>query len=147
MVKVKDTLFCVKNLKKKRRKEPQNFDLREWRFIPQIFTNFLPHDLIFMEIEEPEIKSKQASKRDRTLAQFIYDGIFSHCKKTPIDQMGKNIWGKLMTSFAIGSIYLNGTNYHNLLLHYKENLWGKLMGEIYGENLWGKFMGKINGEN
>ena len=74
--------------------------------------------------------------------------------------MGKNIWGKLMISFAIGSIYLNGTNYHNLQLHYKENLWGKLMGKInggnlwgklmgkiYGENLWGKFMGKINGEN
>ena len=68
-------------------------------------------------------------------------------KKSPIDQMGKNKWEKLMVIFPIGSIYLNGTNYHNLLLHYGENLWGKLMGKIYGENLWGKLMGKINGEN
>jgi hypothetical protein len=43
-------------------------------------------------------------------------------KKTPIDQMRKNIWEKLMVSFPIGSIYLNGTNYYNLLLHYRENL-------------------------
>ena len=25
-----------------------------------------------------------------TMAQFIYDGIFSHCKTSPIDQIGKN---------------------------------------------------------
>ena len=43
-------------------------------------------------------------------------------KKSPIDQMGKNICGKLMVSFPIRSIYLDGTNYHNLLLHYGENL-------------------------
>ena len=68
-------------------------------------------------------------------------------KKSPIDQTGKNIWEKLMVFFPIRSIYLNGTNYHKLLLHYGENSWGKFMGKIYGENLWGKFMGKINGEN
>ena len=68
-------------------------------------------------------------------------------QKSPIDQMGKNIWGKLMVFFPIRSIYLNGTNYHKLLLNYGENLWEKLMGKIYGENLWGKFMGKINGKN
>ena len=67
--------------------------------------------------------------------------------------------GKINGIFPIRSIYLNGTNHHNLLLHYGEfmrkingkiyveNLWGKLMGKIYGENLWGKLMGKINGEN
>ena len=55
-------------------------------------------------------------------------------KKSPIDQMGKNIWGKLMAFFPMRSIYPNGKNYNNLLLHY-ENLWGKLMGKIYGENL------------
>ena len=67
-------------------------------------------------------------------------------EKSPIDQMGKNIWGKLMIFFPIRSIYLNGKNYHKLLLHYGENLWGKLMGKIYGEingeNLWGKYMRK-----
>ena len=55
-------------------------------------------------------------------------------KKSPIDQMGKNIKGKSMVFFPIRSIYLNGTNYHN----YRENLWGKLMVHfnisIYGEN-------------
>ena len=61
--------------------------------------------------------------------------------------MGKYIWGKLMVFFPITLIYLNGTNYHNLLVHYGENLWGKLMGKIDGENLWGKLMGKIYGEN
>ena len=57
-----------------------------------------------------------------TRAQFIYDGIFSHCKKSLINQMGKYIWGKLMVFFPITLIYLNGTNYHNLLVHYGENL-------------------------
>ena len=68
-------------------------------------------------------------------------------QKSPIDQMGKNIWEKSMVFFPIISIYLNGTNYHKLLLHYRENLWGKSMGKIVGENLWGKLMGKIYGEN
>ena len=31
-------------------------------------------------------------------------------KKSPIDQMGKTVWGKLMVFFPIRSIYLNGTN-------------------------------------
>ena len=66
-------------------------------------------------------------------AQFIYDGIFSHCKKSPIDQMGKTIWEKLMVILTIRSIYPNGTNYYKLLLNYGENLWEKLMGKINGE--------------
>ena len=41
-----------------------------------------------------------------------------------------------MVFFPIRLIYLNGTK---LLLHYGENLWGKLMGKINGENSWGKF--------
>ena len=55
-------------------------------------------------------------------------------KKVPLIKWEKNIWWKLMVFFPIRSIYLNGTNYHKLLLHYGENLWGKLMGKIYGEN-------------
>ena len=43
------------------------FDLPERGFKPQIFSNFPAHDLNFHESEEPEIKSKQASKRDWTL--------------------------------------------------------------------------------
>ena len=39
------------------------FDLLERGFEPQIFSNFPAHDLDFMEGEDDEIKSKQASKR------------------------------------------------------------------------------------
>ena len=63
MVKIKDIHFCVKNLKMKRKRNKNSFDLPEQGFEPQIF----------MESEEPEIKSKQASKRDRTLIIFFSD--------------------------------------------------------------------------
>ena len=43
------------------------FDFPEWGFEPQIFSNFPAHDLNFHGREGDEIKSKQASKRDRTL--------------------------------------------------------------------------------
>ena len=59
-------------------------------------------------------------------------------KKSPINEMGKNIWGKLMVFLTIRSIYPNGKNYNKLLLNYVENLCEKLMG---------KFMGKIYGKN
>ena len=47
MVKIKDTQFCVKNLKMKRKKGQKNFDLPERGFEPQIFSNFPAHDLNF----------------------------------------------------------------------------------------------------
>ena len=43
-------------------------------FEPQFFSNFPAQDLNFMESEEPEIKSKQASKRDRTLVIVAKSG-------------------------------------------------------------------------
>ena len=70
MVKIKDTQFCVKNLKMKRNKGQHFFDLPEWGFEPQIFSNFPTHDLNFHGREGDEIKSTQASKRDRTLLQI-----------------------------------------------------------------------------
>ena len=48
-------------LENEKKKEQQNFDLPEWGFEPQIFSNFPAYDLNF------HVKSKQASKRDRTL--------------------------------------------------------------------------------
>ena len=57
MVKIKNTQFCVKNLKMKRKKRTNFFDLPERGFEPQIFSNF------------DEIKSKQASKRDRNVSK------------------------------------------------------------------------------
>ena len=61
--------------------------------------------------------------------------------------MGKNKWGKLMVFFILRSLHPNGTNYNKLLLNHEENLWGKIMGKIYGEILWEKFMGNIYGKN
>ena len=46
MVKIKDTQFCAKNLKIKR-KRTKFFDLPEQGFEPQIFSNFTAHDLNF----------------------------------------------------------------------------------------------------
>ena len=46
MVKIKDTQFCVKNLKNEK-KEQKKFDLPERGFEPQIFSNFPVHDLNF----------------------------------------------------------------------------------------------------
>ena len=47
MVKIKDTQFCVKNLKMKRKKGQKCFDLPEWGFKPQTFSNFPAHNLNF----------------------------------------------------------------------------------------------------
>ena len=51
----------------KGKKDKKFFDLPEWGFETQIFSNFPVHDLNFMEGEGDEIKSKQASKRERAL--------------------------------------------------------------------------------
>jgi hypothetical protein len=48
VVKIKDTHFCVKNLKMKR-KNDKFFDLPERGFEPQIFSNSPAHDLNFHE--------------------------------------------------------------------------------------------------
>ena len=48
MVKIKDTQFCVKNSKRKRKKKGQHFfDLPRRGFEPQIFSNFPAHHLNF----------------------------------------------------------------------------------------------------
>ena len=57
-------------------------------------------------------------------------GKYPIAKKSPIDQIGNNIWRKLIAFLTIRSIYSNGTNYNNLLLNYGENLWKNLMGKI-----------------
>ena len=49
-----------------KKKEQNFFDLLKLGIELQIFSNFPDHDLNSMWSEEPEIKSKQASKRDRT---------------------------------------------------------------------------------
>ena len=57
----------MENLKMKEKKAKLFFDLPERGFELQIFSNFPAHDLNFHGREGDEIKSKQASKRDRTL--------------------------------------------------------------------------------
>ena len=47
MVKNKDMQFFMENLKMKSKKRQNFFDLPEWGFEPQIFSNFPAHDLNF----------------------------------------------------------------------------------------------------
>ena len=47
------------------KQQQQKNDLLEQEFEPRIFSNFPAHDLNFHGKWKPEIKSKQASKRDR----------------------------------------------------------------------------------
>ena len=51
MIKIKDTQFCVNNLKMKRKKGQFFFDLPERGFKLQIFNNFPAHDLNFQRFE------------------------------------------------------------------------------------------------
>ena len=67
MVKNKDMQFFMEDLKMERKKD--KFFLTFWRgnLKPRFSVIFPPMIEIFMESEEAEIKSKQASKKDRTL--------------------------------------------------------------------------------
>ena len=65
MSQIKHTQFCVKNLKIKRKKDNNFMTFRSG----DLNHRFQPMVWIFMESVEPEINSKQASKRDRTLLQ------------------------------------------------------------------------------
>ena len=67
MVKIKDIHFCVKNLKMKRKKGKKILTFRSRDLNPRFSVIFPTMIWIFMESKEPEIKSKQASKRDMTL--------------------------------------------------------------------------------
>jgi hypothetical protein len=69
MVKQKDLQFFMENLKMNR-KRTIFFYLLERGFELQIFSYFLAHDLNFHGREGDEIKSKQASKRFRTLTHI-----------------------------------------------------------------------------
>ena len=80
----------------------------EREFEPQIFSNFPAHDLNFHEREGDEIKSKQASKRDRTLLALnpmqglkYFFQIFVCRKYVVIDKKkGKNIMSLWKVNFA-----------------------------------------------
>ena len=75
MVKFKDTQFYVKNLKRKRKKNKKFLTFRSGDLNPRFSVIFPAQDLNFMESEEPEIKSKQATKRDRTLVIVAKSGV------------------------------------------------------------------------
>ena len=79
---LRETGICEKKRDKK-------FDLPERGFEPQIFSYF-PHMIwIFMWCEEPEIKSKQVSKRDSTSLNYDMAIVFMW-KKTVV--WGKWLW-------------------------------------------------------
>ena len=67
MVKYKDMQFFYGEFENEQKKDKRFFDPPERGFDPQIFSNFPAHDLNFHGREGDEIKSKQASKRERTL--------------------------------------------------------------------------------
>ena len=67
MVKNKDMQFFMENLKMKRKKDKKILTFRSRDLNPRFSVIFPPMIWIFMEGEGDEIKSKQASKRDRTL--------------------------------------------------------------------------------
>ena len=73
VAKIKDIHFCVKNLKMERKKKEMTIwsgDLN-----PRFSVILPPMIWILMESEEPEIKSKKAAKRDRTLhiCKFLWN--------------------------------------------------------------------------
>ena len=70
MVKIKDTQFCVKNLKMKRKKNKNFLTFLSGDSNPRFSVFFPPMIWIFTKGEGDKIKSKQASKRDRTLPSF-----------------------------------------------------------------------------
>ena len=70
MVKNKDMQFFMENLKMKRKKSKEILTFRSGDLNPRFSVIFLSMIWIFMESVEPEIKSKQASKRDRALKKW-----------------------------------------------------------------------------
>ena len=69
MVKNKGMQFFMENLKMKRKKDKNFLTFKSGDLNPRFSVIFPPMIWIFMWSEEPEIKSKQASKRDRTLVK------------------------------------------------------------------------------
>jgi hypothetical protein len=77
MVKNKDMHFLMENLKMKRKKDKNILTFRSRDLNSRFSVIFPPMICIFMESEELEIKSKPASKRDKTLYCVIKTGVNS----------------------------------------------------------------------
>ena len=67
MVKNKDMQFFCGEFENKQKKDKKNLTFRSGDSNPRFLVIYPPIIWIFMEGEGDEIKSKQASKRDRTL--------------------------------------------------------------------------------
>ena len=67
MVNNKDMQFFMESLKMKRKKDKKNFTFQSEDLNPRFSVIFPPMIQIVIEGEGDAIKSKQASKRDRTL--------------------------------------------------------------------------------
>ena len=96
MVKNKDMQFLWRIWKWKE-KRTKKFDLPEWGFEPQIFMIW-----IFMEGEGDKIKSKQPSKRDRTLRNVRF---WLKVVSTILSSISKTICRRCQRKF-IGRIFL-----------------------------------------
>ena len=106
MGKNKDMHSFMEDLKMKRKKDKKILTCRSENLNPRFSVIFPPMIWIFMWSEEPEIKSKQASKRDRTL-QFRFS------KKAT--KIWKNVSIDLMLTKLIG-------RFRQMLVAFLENL-------------------------
>ena len=84
MVKNKGIQFFMENLKIKRKKDKKFLTFRSGDLNPRFSMIFQPMIWIFMESEEGEIKSKQASKRDRTLNEMFIARIICKFSKRSV---------------------------------------------------------------
>ena len=122
MVKFKDTQFCLKNLKIKRKKNKKILTFWSGDLNPRFSVIFPPKIWIFMESEGDEIISKQASKRDRTLPRytiFIKDVLISpnwvYCKWWFIS-------GGFVLNYILLAIFFHLAQGTNRLLTYSSDM-------------------------
>ena len=72
-----------------------------------------------MKSEEPEIKSKQASKKDKTLLGFAFLNCFKERKKKPMG-LTRNMSGLLDNAYLL-FMESNSVKYHLVTMNLRQN--------------------------
>ena len=117
MVNNKDMQFFIENLKIKRKKDKFFLTFRNGDLNPRFSVIFPPMIWIFIESEEDEIKSKQASKKDRTLSTdflklYRYCSWYNGCSfisKVPSKFVKTWWWCKLWNAIGFGFCCISKT--------------------------------------
>ena len=102
----------MENLKRKKKKGQKKLTLRSGDLNLRFSVIIPPMIWIFMESEEPEIKPKQASKRDRTLESFWLrrKWVKTHSIKGIIST---RVWSLKITIFKIRQIVRRYNVFHS----------------------------------